>query len=196
MAASIMVAEHSEIIRKGMLDILHHSGLFNQVREVHCAANLPEMVSRYKPDILIVNPAMVDTNIRDELANGTDYHLKLAAIVYHFYEEDKLAVFDEVISINNTRAKIVKKLHRLLQKETVQNKTDISQVLTAREKDVLKLLVGGLSNKEVSEKLFISSHTVMSHRKNISRKLSIKSLAGLTVYALLHKIVSLEDLQR
>lgn len=196
MAASIMIAEHSEIIRKGMLDILHQSSLFDQIREVHCAANLNEMVNRYKPDILIVNPAMIDINIKEKLGNGIDYTPKLAAVVYHFHEEARLAIFDEVIPINHTRAKIVKKLHSLLQKESAQTNQAVSETLTEREKDVLKLLVQGLSNKEVADKLFISAHTVMSHRKNISRKLNIKSLAGLTVYALLHHIVNLDELQR
>ncbi len=67
--------------------------------------------------------------------------------------------------------------------------------LSAREIDVLKLLVQGYSNKEVSSKLFISTHTVISHRKNISRKLNIKSVAGLTVYAILHGIMTMDDLK-
>jgi len=58
----------------------------------------------------------------------------------------------------------------------------------------LKLLIKGHSNKEISAKLFISTHTVISHRKNITQKLNIRSTAGLTVYAILHGLMSLEDL--
>ena len=72
--------------------------------------------------------------------------------------------------------------------------TNADTQLSLRELDVLKLLVKGRSNKEVSNELFISTHTVMSHRKNITRKLNIRSVAGLTVYALLHGIISMEDL--
>lgn len=67
--------------------------------------------------------------------------------------------------------------------------------LSQREIDVLKCLIEGKSNKEVAEKLFISTHTVVSHRKNISEKTGIKSLAGLTIYAILHKIINIESLE-
>ncbi len=58
--------------------------------------------------------------------------------------------------------------------------------LSDRELDVLKLVAVGFSNKEIAEKLFISIHTVMSHRKNITEKLGIKSISGLTVYAIIN----------
>lgn len=61
--------------------------------------------------------------------------------------------------------------------------------LTQREKDVLKLVALGHTNKDIGEKLFISVHTVISHRKNITEKLGIKSISGLTVYAILNKLI-------
>jgi DNA-binding CsgD family transcriptional regulator len=66
--------------------------------------------------------------------------------------------------------------------------------LTLREKDVLKLVALGHSNKEMADKLFISIHTVISHRKNITEKLGIKSISGLTVYAILNKLIDTENL--
>lgn len=51
----------------------------------------------------------------------------------------------------------------------------------------------GKSNKEIAEMLFISVHTVTTHRKNISAKLGIHSPAGLTIYAILHNIVDLNE---
>ena len=64
--------------------------------------------------------------------------------------------------------------------------------LTEREIDVLRLLLAGNSNKEVADKLNISTHTVISHRKNITAKTSIKSLAGLTIYALQNGIIEVK----
>jgi DNA-binding CsgD family transcriptional regulator len=58
---------------------------------------------------------------------------------------------------------------------------------------VLKLLVQGSSNKEIADKLNISIHTVVSHRKNIIQKTGIKSQAGLTIYAISNKIISLDS---
>ena len=66
--------------------------------------------------------------------------------------------------------------------------------LTVRERDVLKLVALGHANKEIAEKLFISIHTVISHRKNITEKLGIKSISGLTVYAILNKIIDTDQI--
>lgn len=68
--------------------------------------------------------------------------------------------------------------------------------LSAREKEVLAQLAKGLSNKEVADVLCLSTHTVMSHRKNIARKLNIHSTAGLTIYAIVNGIVRLENLEQ
>ena len=69
----------------------------------------------------------------------------------------------------------------------------VQEELSEREKEVLVQLVNGLSNKEIADKLFISTHTVISHRKNITRKLNIHSLAGLTIYAIVNKLVTIDE---
>ncbi|MGN0187468.1 MAG: LuxR C-terminal-related transcriptional regulator [Paludibacteraceae bacterium] len=71
---------------------------------------------------------------------------------------------------------------------------DTPESLSDREKEILVEVVNGLSNKEIAEKLFISVHTVITHRKNISRKLNIHSSAGLTIYAIANKLIDLKAL--
>jgi len=70
-----------------------------------------------------------------------------------------------------------------------------TEELSDRERDVLIQLVRGLSNKEIADVLCISTHTVISHRKNITRKLNIHSTAGLTIYAIVNKLVDLNTLE-
>lgn len=70
-----------------------------------------------------------------------------------------------------------------------------TEELSDRERDVLIQVVRGLSNKEIANVLFISTHTVISHRKNITRKLNIHSTAGLTVYAIVNHLVDLNSLE-
>lgn len=67
--------------------------------------------------------------------------------------------------------------------------------LSDREREVIVCVVKGLSNKEIAEKLFISVNTVMTHRRNISRKLQIHSPAGLTIYAIVNGLINLEDVK-
>ena len=72
---------------------------------------------------------------------------------------------------------------------------DETQELSDRERDVLIQVVRGLSNKEIADVLCISQHTVVSHRKHITRKLNIHSTAGLTIYAIVNKLVDINSLE-
>ena len=76
------------------------------------------------------------------------------------------------------------------------HKTETGQLegLTSRELEVLQLVAYGFLNKQIADNLSISLHTVISHRKNITRKLQIKTIAGLTVYALLNGLISSSNL--
>jgi DNA-binding NarL/FixJ family response regulator len=65
--------------------------------------------------------------------------------------------------------------------------------LTVREQEVLGALARGLSNKEIADRLCISTHTVISHRKNIIRKTGFKTAQGLTFFALHSGLVSHDD---
>jgi regulator of cell morphogenesis and NO signaling len=69
-----------------------------------------------------------------------------------------------------------------------------TEELSDRERDVLIQVVRGLSNKEIADVLCISMHTVVTHRKHITRKLNIHSTAGLTVYAIVNKLVDINTL--
>ena len=79
---------------------------------------------------------------------------------------------------------------------TIQNDTDESDTdpLSDREKEVLICLSKGLKNNEIADTLNISVHTVITHRKNIVRKTGIKSVAALTVYAILNNLIDEKDI--
>lgn len=66
-----------------------------------------------------------------------------------------------------------------------------SEALSDREKDVVISLVQGMSNKEIADHLCISVNTVITHRRNIARKLQIHSPAGLTIYAIVNNLVDI-----
>lgn len=74
-----------------------------------------------------------------------------------------------------------------------QGPSSREETLSEREKDIVRCIVRGMTNKEVAEELFISVNTVLTHRKNIARKLSIHSVAGLTIYAIAGGLVSLDE---
>ena len=96
---------------------------------------------------------------------------------------DHCAIEDDILrpALSNTR------LHAPKVRKPVPQTDELSE----REKDVLVQIARGLSNKEIADVLCISTHTVISHRKNITRKLDIHSTAGLTIYAIVNKLVDL-----
>lgn len=73
--------------------------------------------------------------------------------------------------------------------------TSPANALSDREKEVIICVVKGMSNKEIAEHLYISVNTVMTHRRNISRKLQIHSAAGLTIYAIVHRLINLDEVK-
>lgn len=97
-----------------------------------------------------------------------------------------------IISILENEESIASKLESAIAAD--DSKDMDKEGLTAREIDVLRLVALGHSNKEMADKLCISAHTVMSHRKNITEKLGIKSISGLTVYAILNDHIDTTNL--
>ena len=67
--------------------------------------------------------------------------------------------------------------------------------LSAREKEILVSVAQGLLNKEIADKHHISINTVITHRKNITRKTGIKTVPGLTVYAILNNLIDISEIE-
>lgn len=68
--------------------------------------------------------------------------------------------------------------------------------LSDREKEIICLISKGLTNKEIASQLFLSVHTVATHRRNITSKLNIHSPAGLTIFAIINGLISINDIPR
>ena len=77
----------------------------------------------------------------------------------------------------------------------ISQNPDASEALSEREKDVIVAMVQGMSNKEIADHLFISINTVITHRRNIARKLQIHSPAGLTIYAIVNNLIDISNVR-
>ena len=107
-------------------------------------------------------------------------------------DDEIVRYFDNVVNIYDSREQILRKMESAIEQNQTNPYSD-SHDLSERERDVLVLVAKGMANKEIADKLNISIHTVMSHRKNIAHKTGIKSVAGLTVYALLNNLLDAAD---
>ena len=187
----IIIVEPSPIVSAGLASYFDDINRVSIVSQLDRIDRLEEKLAAYNPDILIINPLLIayDTN---------EHFLKICrdfsnvipvALVTSYVDAGILKQFKDVIEINDSKQKVVTKIFNLLSdNKLTQDKPD-SIELSNRETDVLVALVKGLTNKEISDKLYISVHTVITHRKNIVRKTGIKSVSGLTVYALLNNLV-------
>ena len=106
-------------------------------------------------------------------------------------DADMLRGFVAVVSMFATEEELLRAM-REAHDAPVQHNYSESHDLSERERDVLVLVAKGYTNKEIAQELFISPHTVISHRKNIVHKTGIRSVAGLTVYAVLNKLIDSE----
>ena len=146
--------------------------------------------------MLIVNPTFGDyfdvAKFREEISGK---RIRLIALVTSFVDASLLGKYDESISIFDDLETLSKKIAGLLNVVPEEEEMDNQDTLSQREKEIVICVVKGMTNKEIAEKLFLSIHTVITHRRNISKKLQIHSAAGLTIYAIVNKLVALSDVK-
>ena len=165
-----------------------------EVSAVIADSHYLERIVPLRPDIVIVNPAMIDSRRRgflDEMSQRLPGSL-FAALVFKYIEPEVIRNFKVTIDISDSREKIAVKLRQLL--ETGEQVVE-SLELSDREKEILVAVAKGLTNKTIAEQYHLSVHTVITHRKNITRKTGIKSVSGLTVYAILNNLIDISEVE-
>ena len=187
MKRKVLIVEPSEVIAEGLRATLQHPDL--RVLEPETGVeNLSNRLDVLKPDILIINPTLYDnvTELRK------DRKIAVAALLYQYVKQSRLRHFDVIIDIRDSRATILQAMLELSAKSVSDEAAMSNHELTRRETAVLIEVAKGYSNKEIANRLNVSVFTVTTHRKNIVRKTGIKSVAGLTVYALLNNLIDEE----
>lgn len=192
----IAIIESSNILIEGLAKVLENGLEFKIAKIFRSPAN-PQNLVLNNIDILIVNPRFFGENqITKYLHDWREENeeLSIVALQTSYLSSPISSLFDAIIELDDDNQTILGKLKNLASKE-ISNETSESFELSSREKDVLVAIAKGLQNKEIADQLNISVYTVMAHRKNITKKTGIKSIAGLTVYALLNNLLSQSDIK-
>jgi len=190
----ILIIEKSDIIRQGLSALLtekNNTPLI--VEQCNGESEMKHSVNNSSPQILIASPDVFKQNEKQITTLKEKSQILLVGFVYSFHDPDSLKFYDGVIYLNDKAEKIQATINGLLKPDTSSNITAQSETLTSREKEILKLLVSGNTTKQIANILFISTHTVNTHRKNIMRKLDIKTVSGLTIFAVLNNIITLKE---
>lgn len=189
----VAIIEPSAIIAEGVATLAGRSGEFEVVYSGGDMRMLMERFAMVAPDVVIVGSQMVGANNQSlRVAYPELQSVTLALLSTTVCDEEVMRQFDGVVNIYDGQAQIIRKLHAAVEQGETNPYSD-SHDLSERERDVLILVAKGKTNKEIADELNISIHTVMSHRKNITHKTGIKSVAGLTVYALLNNLLDQSD---
>lgn len=205
----IAVAESSVIIRNGISATLERiSSIKAHIVEVASMEGLYDCMNAHSPDLLVVNPMFCGRFSLEQMKKLWP-SVKYVALATSYIDTTLLAEYDAILSVYDSIDSIEKlflslsmageELDETLsddgQKEGLIQGDEQPDVLSQREKEIVICVVEGLTNKEIADKLFLSVHTVITHRRNISRKLQIHSVAGLTIYAIANKLIGLEELK-
>lgn len=193
----VAIAETSVIVRGGLTAALKRlSNVKVQPIELLSVEALGDCLRTQYPEMLIVNPTFGDyfdvSKFREETAGKK---IRLIALVTSLVDATLLSKYDESISIFDDLDLLSKKIHGLMNVAEEDEELDNQEALSQREKEIVVCVVKGMTNKEIAENLFLSIHTVITHRRNISKKLQIHSAAGLTIYAIVNKLVTLKDVK-
>ena len=187
MNLKIAIAEPAELMRIGLGTILKRfSGFQIQLVELAQGSAWKDSLRLHHPDILIVNPIIPGYQDLQQIKEETGCEtMKCIAFVAAPIEATQLQHYDEQIHVYDSSQTIRYKLESLFHEEEDEEdkENEDENQLSSREKEIVICVVKGMTNREIADRLFLSTHTVVTHRRNISRKLQIHSPSGLTVYA-------------
>lgn len=195
-AVTVSIIEPGFIIRQGLISVLSRFQDLDVQNVFDSYNNIIDCITTCDTDIIIVNAALLDSSTISELIKNNQKLVSKKLILLSQYNPgaDLESAVKKVWLYNQSESEIVDSVKELLA-EFDSNHSKNESVLTKREQDTLRLIALGLTQKEIADRLFISTHTVVSHRKNITHKLGIKTVSGLTVYAILNNLITMDEIK-
>ena len=186
----VIVAIESYMLRKGVVTILNRVAGVTVIREFEAAAPLQKFIQTRNRDLLVLSQSLFDES-GHLLFNDGDLQERTIILTQGNKKEAKQGL-PSIDSADN-KEKIMNKIRELMEAQPFTPDEPYRFNLSPREKTIVRLVSLGYTNKQIAEELFLSAHTVITHRKNIGHKLGIKSVSGLTVYAIVNNIITIEE---
>ena len=183
---NIFIFSPSETIQRGLSSIISEAGF-----EYFLLKNADDLFDY--PHLLGLVLVMISQESYSENAGFIDEFCQQAAEVSYLFLGESLNMNNQ-INLNDSAAVIQHKVQQEVNRYLDKHQVSHSRELSRREIEVLKLVALGNTNKEIADSLSISTHTVISHRKNLTEKTGVKTISGLTMYAVIKQIIDIKDI--
>lgn len=212
----ILVDDH-QMFRDGVKAVLSDEENMEVISEVGNGNDLYELLNTLSPDLIITDISMPDISGIEVAKFVTENYPQIKVLILSMHSNEEFITkalgagangylpkdtgMNELLEAINTIYKGDNYFNKeisdtilksIINKSKTEQKEKKGDLLTKREKEIISLVVDGLTNKEIAEKLFISIRTVDTHKNNIMQKLNLKSSVELVKYAIKNNLAKID----
>jgi len=211
----VLIVDDHQVVRQGLYTFLELHDDIAVVGEANDGKRAVEMVRLLQPDVVLMDLVMpqMDGITATEQIHALGLPTKVIALT-SFSEDDKVFpaiqagaasyllkdvspddLVDAIRAVHHGEARLHPDIARKLMEQVSQMHTSPQESsineLTAREREVIRLVALGRNNREIAQELFISEKTVKSHISNLLGKLNLEHRTQLAIYAIKNKLVEI-----
>lgn len=212
----VVLADDHGIVRNGIKSTLNDVKTIKVIGEASNGVEAIEMVKKLQPDVLVIDITMPEMNGIEAVAVITKKYPSVKCLILSMHDREEY-IFKSIeagalgyLLKDTGKEEFVQAIHAVARgekhygtsisnilvagylqkmKTPASSREDSDTLLTKREKGILKLIVDGMNNREIADRLDISIRTIETHRANIMKKLRVKNAVELVRVAMEEKIV-------
>lgn len=193
----ILILEPSVLIAEGLRHVIDNFAGYDVCGIIrNQEGDIWAKIDDFNADLVIADPSVFDNRDRagaHDMIKGIA-NAPVMALISAAADAAYASTYDGTIYLSDTSDDIEQKIAAVMKAAPADQKGD-GEELSSREKEILVCVAKGMLNKEIADHFNISIYTVITHRKNITRKTGIKTVAGLTVYALLNNLIDMNAME-
>ena len=193
----ILILEPSVLIAEGLRHVIDNFAGYDVCGIIrNQEGDIWAKIDDFNADLVIADPSVFDNRDRagaHDMIKGIA-NAPVMALISAATDAAYASTYDGTIYLSDTSDDIEQKISTVMNAAPAEQRGE-GEELSSREKEILVCVAKGMLNKEIADHFNISIYTVITHRKNITRKTGIKTVAGLTVYALLNNLIDMNAME-
>ena len=212
----VIIADSNDLVRVGLRTVLNSNGKFKIAGEARDSEELLQQIHNFGASVVVIDYTspgfdidiipkvlQLEKNVRflaitpDQSAQTLVNALRSGVISYVKKDCDLMEILNAVEETARGNKFFCGQILETIQRASIDvNDIDFESfscepiILSERENEIITLIAQGLTNAQIAEQLFLSNHTINTHRKNIMSKLGVKNTAGIVMYAVKTQLVS------